>query len=49
MGIYTLRLLIHGILLVGIMYITLDTDDYKLLMSNAFIYLLPFTLEFNTN
>lgn len=47
MGIYTLRLLIHGILLVGIMYITLDTDDYKLLMSNAFIYLLPFTLEFN--
>lgn len=31
MGIYTLRLLIHGILLVGIMYITLDTDDFKLL------------------
>lgn len=47
MGIYTMRLLIHGVVLTGIIYITLDASNFKLLISNALIYLLPFTLDFN--
>lgn len=47
MGTYTLRLIIHGLLLCVIMYITIDSKEYKLLLSNAFVYILPFSLDFN--
>lgn len=47
MGIYTLRLLIHSLLFFVIMYITIESDEYKLLLSNALVYILPFTLDFN--
>ncbi|ERS93581.1 hypothetical protein [Staphylococcus simulans] len=47
MGIYTLRLIIHGLLLFVIMYITIGSEEYKLLLSNALVYILPFALDFN--
>ncbi|OEK87193.1 hypothetical protein AST14_05020 [Staphylococcus xylosus] len=47
MNIYTLRLIVHSIILASIIYVTTDADNHKLVLSNALIYLLPFALDFN--
>lgn len=46
MRFYTLRLMVHSLIFFAIFYVTCDADNYKLILSNALIYLLPFTMDF---
>ncbi|ELJ9288547.1 hypothetical protein RT939_001313 [Staphylococcus pseudintermedius] len=46
MRFYTLRLMIHSLIISAIFYVTCIADNYKLILSNALIYLLPFTMDF---